>query len=253
MVLPPAWTLEREFLFYIIFGLTIWAPRLGFSVFLCWQISLVLAAPFYLLWGWQLWPIAEVFFDVHNVGFLIGLSVAWLVTRAQNLDVRIERVALATGLLGVAALMTLEWYLMRGATTPFSPENTQNSLAEVTKSLMYSLFFGVLVYGCASWETRMTRNIARYFALFGASSYVMYLLHEPIASIVTKILTSGRLAGHIGVDLAYVVIVAVVLVASVLVHATVEVRVTRRLRKRFLYRAATPVANKAVGRYANLA
>ena len=42
LILPPAWALQREVIFYVAFGLLLLVPRLGMAVFIVWQAAILL-------------------------------------------------------------------------------------------------------------------------------------------------------------------------------------------------------------------
>jgi exopolysaccharide production protein ExoZ len=238
LILPPAWTLQRELLFYCIFGLTILAPRLGFSLFLAWQ-GLVLVMNVLFLASGGATPALWFLFGVHNFGFLVGLSVAWLILNRAALNARLQTLLMVIALLGIPTMMFVEWNDTVGFANAFSSTSDRPALADdIPRSAIYSLLFGLAIYACATWERRRDRKIPQYLALFGASSYVIYLIHEPLGSLVMKVLTMDRIARHMTSNAAYLTIMVIVILASMTIHLVVETRITRYLRERLLHTPA---------------
>jgi exopolysaccharide production protein ExoZ len=103
LILPPAWALQREVIFYVAFGLLLLAPRLGMMVFIVWQAAILLNAVIPLAGN----AIAEVALDITNIGFAFGMIGAHLVLKDR---IPAPRPLALLGLAGFAAGMIAEWY-----------------------------------------------------------------------------------------------------------------------------------------------
>jgi exopolysaccharide production protein ExoZ len=241
MTLPPAWTLQREFLFYLVFGLVILRPRAGVILFGLWQAAVIVKALLFATVLRQSSLALEVLFGVHNVGFLVGAAVALLVRNGRATP-RAERGLLIAGIGGFVGLLAIEWQLGGKLDAGFIADagDRLRIAAEIVKSLAYTTTCGLIVWGSALWASRSERPTGRAVALFGAASYLIYLIHEPLASLVLKILKSGRLIQMESSELALVAVALAAVGAAVILHLVVETRVTGFLRQRFLAPAGRP-------------
>jgi exopolysaccharide production protein ExoZ len=242
MTLPPAWTLQREFLFYLVFGLVILRPRAGVILFALWQAAVIVKALLFATVLRQSSLALEVLFGVHNVGFLVGAGVALLV-RNRRATPRTERGLLIAGIGGFVAVLAIEWQLGGQLDAGFVADAADQPriAAEIVKSLAYTAACGLIVWGSALWESRSERRLGRAVALFGGASYLIYLIHEPLASLVLKILKSGRLIEVGSSELALVAVAVAAVAAAIVLHVIVERRVTGFLRRRFLAPPGRPV------------
>jgi exopolysaccharide production protein ExoZ len=241
ITLPPAWTLQREFLFYLVFGLIILRPRAGVILFGLWQAAVIVKALLFATVLRQTSLALEVLFGVHNVGFLVGAGVA-LVVRNRRAPSRSGRGLLLAGIVGFVGVLAIEWQLGGQLDGGFVTDAADQPriAAEIVKSLAYTAACGLIVWGSALWASRSERHPGRAVALFGAASYLIYLIHEPLASLVLKILQSGRLIQVESSELALVAVALAAVTAAIILHVAVETRVTGFLRRRFLAPASRP-------------
>ncbi len=181
LILPPVWTLHRELLFYVLFSLAIAFGRKGLYVIVAWQIACLVA----FLHGdfvssyWR-----ELVLGVHNLGFGLGMWVAYLVrTKACS-----HTAAWGYTLMGLGGFFAL--FLLQGALEAhFGQEGFK--VVQFSKSwiVFYTLFAGVSVFGLVNLEQKLTFKIPRWLYVFGGTSYVLYLVHEPAGSVFYKIMT----------------------------------------------------------------
>jgi exopolysaccharide production protein ExoZ len=226
MILPPAWTLEREFIFYIVFSVCIFAPRLGVPTFLLWQCGVVFANIVFFVSNERPDNLLWVFFGIQNLGFLAGVSCAWLTMNYGSPSRWKQLLIFSIGAAIVLATMAVEAYLDTdpGALNPPAAQ-------EIGRSVLYAASFGLIIYGCVTFEVNSGWISGKYLTLFGASSYLIYLIHEPLASVVMKVLTSNPVRGFFNPNSSYLLAVALVLAAAAVLHVSVEKPVTRYLRK----------------------
>jgi len=233
LILEPAWTLKREALFYAVFSLIIVAPSLGFPAFALWQAAIVVANLFFFSLNDRPNGLLVYFFDVHNLGFGLGLGCAWFVVSVSRATIRSGVVALLIGLLGVLGAMAFEWF----ADDNFA--GLQSAAEEIGLSGAYTASFTLVILGFVLLELSSGFNIAskwKHAMVFGASSYAMYLIHDPIASVLFKIFASARFRSGLTPNKAYLLAVVMAVVASIAVHMKVEVPLTRLLRRKLVPR-----------------
>jgi exopolysaccharide production protein ExoZ len=230
LILPPSWTLEREALFYIIFGLCILRRNVGVGVFLLWQALTLFFSFFSYCYDTHLNYGLWYFFGIHNFGFLVGVCCAWIYLNWPDPSDWLRRLILAAGITLVFAVMFIE------AHQSLDSAASQDASREVAGSACYTFSFGMIIYACVWSKQNYSNKLFSLLTLFGASSYVIYLMHEPIASLLLKILASNALRGYVEANFAYAMTVIAAIILSIIVHLFVEKPISRYLRKKFIPR-----------------
>lgn len=218
LTLAPAWTLQHEVIFYLFFGIVIFRPALGIGVFVAWQLACLVTVAFQLVEPNYLMPINKLL-GVHNFGFALGLGVAWLYRSAYFPRVtRFLPVLSAIAVAGLTALFAGEWrygHDVLGGPVPLT--------------LAYLSCYVVLMIALLALPNRPRPRLDATLGLLGAASYVLYLIHEPVASIAVKVLLAGPFKAYVGPNTAYIATVAAAVVAAIIVHLFVERPVTSLL------------------------
>jgi peptidoglycan/LPS O-acetylase OafA/YrhL len=97
--------------------------------------------------------------------------------------------------------------------------------------LAYGAVSMVLVWALVRYEqSRPSLAVLRSFALMGASSYALYLIHFPLIAILSKVAVAVLPKSSVGALTAFVAMVGVCAVVSMAFHAGVERRVIRWFR-----------------------
>ncbi len=225
LVQPPAWTLQFELVFYLVFAVAILHARIGLILFSVWQLACVAALLFNLIpVGFQnLQPLARLI-GHDNLGFVVGMGVAFMHAKIDM--ARWRPVLLAAGLVGLLGLMAAAYTEGR-----LDHEMLSNSALE---SFSFFVLYALIIVGLLA-----VRNVARpvldaTLGALGAASYVLYLVHEPAGSIVYKILGMGRIRPLMTPHLAYGLSIAFTVAAALLIHYAVERPCLAWLRGKFL-------------------
>ena len=181
-VVGVAWTLRQEIVFYAVFGIAILAPRVGIGLFVLWQSASFAEVFFHP----QAAPgLVKPFAYIFNLGFLVGVAVAWLADR-----IKIARPGwlILAGGAAFIALMVAETLMFARAsihvvawTTPASP-------------LFYSLAAGVMLLGMALWERRASLPASNGLLVLGGASYLLYLIHGPVGSVLIRLFSARAFA-----------------------------------------------------------
>jgi peptidoglycan/LPS O-acetylase OafA/YrhL len=170
VVLPHAWTLAFEVMFYAAFGLAFLAPRRWFVP---------------LLYGWTGACLFNALSDPGAGGtltedyalrpyvleFLAGCGVAVLVR--QGVQAR-SRTAIGIG---------IGWFLT--ATVLEALGVTRGQYVPVQRVLLFGPPSVLLVYGLVTWEHTTGRVLPRWLQKTGDASYSIYLFHYPVLFAVT--------------------------------------------------------------------
>lgn len=158
--LSVAWTLTFEMMFYLFF-LTFFVTRFFWLIVLVWVI-VVLSAAMFGVYGTLLNPLMKTVLDPLILEFVAGMVAAHMFGKIST-----SRwwVPLLLGSLGVVAFIFLH--------TPHR--------------VILGIALASVVLGLALLEQRHSLKISNLWALLGASSYAVYLIHNPLQSIIARL------------------------------------------------------------------
>lgn len=190
LVLPVAWTLCYEVLFYLAFGLLVVLPRrLAPWLLAGWAVAVGAVA---LTSDWQhVSPLPVVRHAVNPLvwEFLLGCAVAGLARRGAP---RYGRLSLIAGLAWAAG-----WVLMCSPTAmPYMFGNDPFS-----RSVAFGPAAALVVYGLVAAERRGGWAFPRWLQSVGDASYSIYLWHTPVGAILhdwTAKWWDHKLLPHVG-------------------------------------------------------
>lgn len=223
LTLSPAWTLEHEVIFYAVFALLLLNVRIGIAALAIWQAACAVVVIFKLTPTDYLLPVNKLV-GFHNFGFIFGILAA--VCRRQKWFGSMAGIMRATAVIAtgvVVALFVGEWW--EGPDTVLG--------GDPALSIAYMLCYTAIILGLVSVPNRSLPVIGPSLATIGASSYVLYLLHEPVASVAVKLLSGQRTPPFLGAAaVVYMALVAAGLAASVAIHFFVEKPVIDWLRRK---------------------
>jgi exopolysaccharide production protein ExoZ len=216
LVLPPAWALQREMVFYLAFALLLLVSRLGMAVFVVWQAAILFntASPFAES------AVAEVALDITNIGFALGMIGAHMVMKGR---IPAPRLLALLGLAGFAAGMIAEWYYVD--TVPMRAP----VFGETIEKTYYNVCAAVTIPALAAWERRSAWRFPRFLNVFGGSAYMLFLINQPVDSVVVKLLASPAVKPMLTAEIAYSINMAITVILAVALHLIVEKPVLSRL------------------------
>ncbi|MGF7208244.1 peptidoglycan/LPS O-acetylase OafA/YrhL [Skermanella aerolata] len=217
LVLPPAWALQREMVFYLAFALLLLVPRLGMAVFVVWQAAILFntASPFAES------AFAEVALDITNIGFAFGMIGAHLVMKDR---IPAPRLLALLGLAGFAAGLIAEWYYVD--TVPMRAP----VFGETIEKTYYNVCAAITIPALAAWEQRSAWRIPRFLTVFGGAAYMLFLINQPVNSVVVKLLANPAVKPMLTAEIAYSINIAITVALAVALHLIVEKPVLSRLR-----------------------
>lgn len=217
MVLPPAWTLHHECLFYGLFSLMLLNLRLGLAVFVLWQMGCVLA---YVLGIAPENMAAARLLSHYNLGFAVGMATAYLHQKVDLREFRAYTTPLAcVALIGIGRNFWLEW-------------QAHGQPAHLT--LGYFVYYAGIMLWLLSLENAPRPVLDRSLGVLGYTSYALYLSHEPVQSGLLKVLVGLHLDHRLSPLQAYGASVAVAVAASVILFYAFERPALRVLRRHLL-------------------
>jgi peptidoglycan/LPS O-acetylase OafA/YrhL len=215
-VIPPTWTLHREVLFYSLFAFTIFKPKIGWSLIFVWQL-LCLTNGFFDFTGSDYRNWLNVIFGDQNVGFGLGMIAAFIllnypINKFHSLFIT------ALGFTGFFVLIASDGYL-----SIMNIDEYEMGISSIY-TVGYLLTPFLLILGLVNLEQHVRIKIPTILTIFGGASYVMYLMHLSIGSVVYKVLSISHLKQYFGITSAFVVATIVVVVTSMIIHVVVEKR-----------------------------
>jgi peptidoglycan/LPS O-acetylase OafA/YrhL len=222
LTLPPAWTLQHELVFYIVFGFLVLNKRLGIVALTLWQGACLVVLVFGLLPQNYLLP-ATTFLGYYNFGFLFGIAVTLL---ADRFDFGKHHCGLLLGGIGLVGLFACFVGESRfGSATFPSP---------AAATLTYFGFYSLVIIALLAVENKPRPILDATLGALGAASYVLYIIHEPLYSVINKILLLPTVQQLTSPMAVFLLSVLVAVATSLAMHYGIERPVLRRLRGYFL-------------------
>ena len=208
-ILPAAWTLYYEVLFYALFLTLIMSRRAGAVLLGIWftvsALNLLLG-PF---------PGAPALYFAHyNLLFLLGMASAWLI-RGRMMPMP-----------GVLALVGMAVFFAAGL-----QEVGPAWLSERQESLLCGLGSMVALVGLVELERSKGLRVPRFLVLLGEASYTIYLVHLAVLVLLAKLAT--HIPGRDAVPLVawYALFFVAAVIAGLVFHLMIERPLLQRLGK----------------------
>lgn len=213
-ILPVAWTLTHEMLFYALFACLFYVKNKAgiILVAVTWLLMIVLAPALningnnYLL---------DVFLSSRNIEFLMGCLMAYFAS--HHVDWKISAVTLICG----AAMLVVSWSnTLRGS-----------SITTLSDWAVYGIPFAMIIFGATRLE-RFIHNkegrVFRFLVYLGDASYSIYLVHFIV------IMVCKRTINDLGMEYGYAefwLTSAVALVMSLAMYELIEEPMIRWLNR----------------------
>lgn len=228
-ILSISWTLRHEMIFYLLFALAIWKGARAFWLVAIWIAASLAAA---IIAPTDRLGLVSLLSSPLNLGFGLGLLCAGY---GQSIALRRPGLWVGLGAFALACLCLLEWRLGQGV-----PHVVV--VLGVAGDVGYLVASAILIFGLVQLERGWRMPLPRLWQVLGGSSYVLYLLHQPAASLLLRIVPALRM---MPAEAALAILALVAAVLSVGVHLIVERPLQRLMNHRSPVRAV-PAAG-AVG------
>ena len=198
--LSVAWTLTFEIVFYLFF-LSFFVTRYFWHIVCAW-VALVLSAAVFNVNDTLSNPLVRTVLDPLILEFVAGMVAAYLFGKTSPAR---WWVPLCMGLLGVVVFALLH-----------DPHRAVLGIA-----------LAPMVLGLALFEQRYSFRISNSWALLGASSYAVYLIHNPLQSIIARFFQAYDVW-----SLTFAACVLISLAAGVFYHLIYERPMLRTLSRK---------------------
>lgn len=204
-LLSVIWTLRHEALFYAVFGLILWRPRVGLAVAAVW-IALSATLPWLGIDGWL-----RFFFTSQHLLFAFGAAAYLAFERGR---VPLPGVVMSAGLL----LFAVTWAI----------PVMKLPLNGILGNWAFGLGATLAIVGAACLERARGLPVPRWLSFLGEASYAIYLAHAPVVYAAT----AGALALAPTLRQAPILLFLIVTVASLAAGIAFHLRVERPLLAR---------------------
>ena len=162
--LNVSWTLMHEMLFYSVFLLLFMSRNILHAFFIAWSFAIVSVN----LMGIEDGLLKNFFLNPHNLQFLFGVVAAIIVKQDKH-----HTLSMIVGLVMLTAYLLGHQY-----------HALENTSALILKTYL-GLCFMFIVIGLCAIESRM--RYPDFLVFFGAVSYSVYLIHNPVISLANRV------------------------------------------------------------------
>jgi peptidoglycan/LPS O-acetylase OafA/YrhL len=213
-VITVAWTLHHEVFFYLLFGLLIISK---------WFLPVLMAA----------WVGLKIFYLDMDQPFLVSFILSpylWLFAIGMLVAMINKSKSVV-----IDKPMRLVWLAMLIFLVVASLTVDDASFTNDGRTLLYGIAAGFLAIGMVRGEDKGQVILGnRWMQLLGNASFVLYLIHYPVLSIVCKLamgLGMGKL-GMLGAFITYFGTFVICVVVAIAFHLWVEKPLSAYLRQR---------------------
>jgi len=168
--LVAAWTLVHEVLFYSIFMLFFAGKRLFLLATIVWAVAILALSPP----GGLFSPLFSTLLNYINLEFLFGMACALLCRRINRFAIVYAAII---GWLALAAGFGCVYCYFLTAT------------GEGPDRLLFGLGASLVMLGMVLFEPKVRDRVPRAFVRLGDASYAIYLIHNPLISLTSRVAT----------------------------------------------------------------
>lgn len=220
-IIPVAWTLSHEVLFYLLFAvlLAVTGPWRRFILF-AWVTGIVIHMVAFESGLIQLKSMfghlaSRFVFNFYNIEFLFGCLAAYC---AINYEIRLRKWLM---IMGGLLFFFSAYGLNHSVLVPGTP----------VAVLCFGISFAMIITSFASYNIRTAKNFSRTLSYFGDASYSLYLTHWHLLSLLVKISVKTGLDHAIGTYSVIVLCTLLTLILGCLIYQIIEKPLVTRLRK----------------------
>jgi peptidoglycan/LPS O-acetylase OafA/YrhL len=212
-VIIVAWSLQYEMLFYVLFSLLFLSKKTSL-------ISVVVLLGLIVFFGSEFQK--NFILSSYVLLFFMGGGAA-LVARNQSSNKRL----LLGFFVAIGIIVVTVYYRSLGI------------IVEGPRVFMLGCSFALIIFFLVNLEANgIVIGGGRTIQLIGSASYVLYLLHFPMISILSKLSLSifGKDVPLIGILGIYIGIFLICLISSIIFHKVIELKINNWLSEKLLRR-----------------
>jgi len=203
-VIVAAWTLHYEVVSYLVLASWIFSRALGLT------LSLLLAANALVCGQWECGFYGEFLSAHYLLYFAFGAATAWVAKRLPPMKHAAPLAGLAVAAYLAVAIISYE--------NPAVDWITDSNLSFTSMASV------ILLCLTNAEDGRPPERNSAWVKLLSDSSYVLYLLHYPVISLVCKVAMAVGLRGAVGAVLTFVVALLGCIAAAIVFHLFIERR-----------------------------
>lgn len=216
LVIPPAWTLQHEVLFYALFSVFILNRVVGALVFFFWSIAIVLVN----IWEPYLTFPYRFLFNPVNLEFVIGMICVLVIRRMKR--------------------RTSIFMLLSGCVIFFGAAISQVHLHWLWTNLpaypmVFTLTKGIgtamIISGMLGVERISSCKPRKILRTFGLASYSLYLMHLPSMVFCLLVMVATGLLEKMCAEYVFGILAGYGIVVGLIFHRIIEKPLIKRFKR----------------------
>jgi len=217
-ILPNAWTLRHELLFYTLFAVLILNRRIGRIILAAWAALIIWNFSYTWIQGHPFFTGLEGYlpFRIFNIEFFFGMAVALLVRHVRPWY---PRTLLVIGLIIFFGDGLIESF---GPTVP---------VEWPPRHLGYAFGAALALYGLVTAEEAGTLRVPSFLVMLGTASYSIYLTQSTTIMIVDYALRPFQTSALLQPELTFIAIVVIGLLPGLIFSRIIELPLLKILRR----------------------
>jgi exopolysaccharide production protein ExoZ len=204
-IIPVAWTLCHEVMFYLVFSFLFWRRTAGAALMSIWMLASV-----WSLFHTPVNPVLASYISPLHLLFGLGLIVAMFVRRSSMPGPPLALI----GLIGFSVLCYLE-------------DTHRASISGLP--IVFGLFAAMAAAGFMLYEKQSTLRIPPFLIFLGEASYSIYLVHYTTLSVSAKIVHRLWLLHPVPLWIPAGILLTVAVASGIALHLFVEKPLLERL------------------------
>jgi len=215
-LLSVSWTLAHEMFFYMVFVVFILNKRFGFFIFTLWGILVL----YINLDGVKLEFPISFYLSIYNIEFIFGVFIAYICKKKDTLYH--QNLYLYFGVLV---------FILNGLNQDYNFIYVSN----IVVTIIYGVAASVIIYSLSKFSSSKYNNkFNQFMTKLGGASYVIYLVHLPLLSILHRIILKWELFIYIHPNLLFIILAIIVMFVGIGIHLFLEKYIVRYLTNKFI-------------------
>jgi len=207
-ILGVSWTLVHEMFFYFIFIILIINKKIGFLIFFIWSFSIF---SYNLMYDNGIFPF-DFYLSKYNLEFILGITAAFLI---KSNKIYYDEKYLQNLIIFIGFMI----FFMNGM-------NENYKLIEIndfTVTIIYGLSSFLMIIGMTMIRSPKHKNyFFKLLLLLGSASYSIYLVHNPLLSVLHRVVQKVNLALYIEPNIIFLILVITCLGVGIGLHLYIE-------------------------------